>query len=120
MTITVDASKATAVFRPTRPGFHLYSSDLPPDGVQGLGVPTRFLVGGGLAATARPTADKAVRPLLLRELNVTLRVYPDGPVTFTLPVRRSGHSGTATVSYGACSATTCMAPVTDHITRFTY
>ncbi|MFG2004139.1 hypothetical protein ACGFNU_33765 [Spirillospora sp. NPDC048911] len=48
---------------------------------------------------------------------VRLPVYPDGPVTISLPVRRVGTVGEVIVSYGACSKTTCLAPVTDHVTK---
>ncbi|MFC4905690.1 hypothetical protein [Actinomadura gamaensis] len=120
MTIRVTASTATAVFRPVRPGFHLYSRDLPPGGVEGLGVATNLTVRDGLTATARPTADQPVRALHLPSVNATLPVYPDGPVTLTLPLRRSGHAGDAVVSYAACSPTTCLPPVKDHATHVTY
>jgi hypothetical protein len=119
VTITVSARAVRAVYRPTRPGFHVYSVDLPAGGVGGLGVPTRLSVRGGLVATGRATADKPVRPLDLPALGVRLPVYPDGPVTISLPVRRIGRTAGIVVSYGACSSGTCLAPVTDHVTTVT-
>ncbi|GAA4509447.1 hypothetical protein GCM10023191_070610 [Actinoallomurus oryzae] len=116
VTITVTAEAVRAAYRPTRAGFHVYSVDLPEGGVRGLGIPTRLSVRGGLTATGRATADKPVRPLDLPSLGVTLRVYPDGPVTVLLPVRRTGRTADIVVSYGACSSGTCLAPVTDHVT----
>jgi hypothetical protein len=119
VTITVSAGAVRAVYRPTRPGFHVYSVDLPAGGVGGLGVPTRLGVRGGLVATGRATADRPVRPLRLPSLGVSLPVYPDGPVTVSLPVRRIGRTADIVVSYGACSEGTCLAPVTDHVSTVT-
>jgi hypothetical protein len=91
----------------------VYSISLPAGGVDGLGVPTRLGVRGGLRATGSPTADRPIRSLSLPGLNVVLPVYPDGPVTVTLPVTRTGSSSAqAIVSYGACSTSTCLPPVT--------
>jgi thiol-disulfide isomerase/thioredoxin len=115
VTLTVHDSAVVATFRPQQPGFHIYSVDLPEGGVNGLGIPTRLAVRGGLTATGPPTADQPVRLLELRGLSTRLPVYPDGPVTLTLPVRRSGDSVEVVVSYGACSATQCLIPVTDHV-----
>jgi hypothetical protein len=117
VTINVTRPTVRATYRPIRPGFHVYSIDLPPGGVAGLGVPTRLGVRAGLTATGRATADRAVRVLVLPALNVKLPVYPDGPVTVSLPVHRSGRTADIVVSYGACSSSTCLAPVIDHVTR---
>jgi hypothetical protein len=117
VTIKVTRSTVRATYRPVRPGFHIYGIDLPPGGVAGLGVPTRLTVRAGLTATGRATADRTVRMLDLPTLHVRLPVYPDGPVTVSLPVRRSGRMADVVVSYGACSSSTCLAPVTDHVTH---
>jgi hypothetical protein len=103
-----------ATFAPDRPGFHVYSVDLPAGGVQGLGIPTRLGVQGALTAGGKPTADKPVLSLAVTGTDLVLPVYPDGPVTLTLPVggSRSGHVDVV-VSYGACSPGACLAPVTD-------
>lgn len=115
VTAVVSSSTVRVTYRPQRPGFHLYSSSLPAAGVDGLGVPTLLGVRGGLRATGPATADRPVRALHLASLDVTLPVYPDGPVTLTLPVARTGPSPAAqvVVSYGACSAATCLLPVRD-------
>ena len=117
--VTVEAvladGQVQATFRPQRPGFHLYSLDLPPDGVQGLGIPTVVAVRGSLDAIGTPSVDKPVKELRIEELNVTLPVYPDGPVTVTLPVRSIGDGpAEVVVTYGACSASTCLPPVREH------
>lgn len=115
VTLRVSADRVAATFRPQQAGFHIYSVDLPDGGVDGLGIPTRLRVAGGLAATGAATADQPVRMLQLTGLPTQLPVYPDGPVTVTLPVRRSGNSAQVVVSYGACSTAQCLIPVTDHV-----
>ncbi len=114
--VTVEATltdgQLRTTFRPERPGFHLYSLDLPADGVQGLGIPTVVTVRGDLEATGAPSVDAPVRTLRLAELGVELPVYPDGPVTVTLPVRSTGDGpAEVVVTYGACSPSTCLPPV---------
>lgn len=111
VTIAVCPAAVRATYRPLRPGFHLYSVDLPPNGIEGLGIPTRLEVRNGMAATGPLSADKPVRLLRLQALNVQLPVYPDGPVTVTLPVRRTSGAAEIAITYGACSASTCLAPV---------
>lgn len=102
------------------PRHHLYSIDLPPDGVNGLGIATIVSVRGGLRLTGSPTADKPVSTLQIEELHVDLPVdlpvYPDGPVTVTVPVRRTGDGrAQVIVTYAACSATTCLPPVRNRL-----
>lgn len=117
VTINVSKSEVKVTYRPTQPGFHIYSIDLPPGGIDGLGIPTRLGVRGGLTATGHATADKPIRLLNLPTLGVKLPVYPDGPVAVSIPVQRTGRTADIVVSYGACSNSTCLTPVTDHITR---
>ena len=103
-----------ATFAPDKPGFHVYSVDLPDGGVQGLGIPTRLSVQGGLTADGKPRADKKEVAFTVTGAGVTLPVYPDGPVTLTLPVTETGPGHAyVVVSYGACSPGTCLMPVTD-------
>ena len=105
--------RVQAVFRPEQPGFHLYSVELPPGGVDGLGIPTGLDVRGDLRATGKPTADLPTRLLRPAGLQLDLPVYPDGPVTVTLPVQQTGaHQADILVSYAACSERQCLAPVT--------
>jgi hypothetical protein len=106
-------SEVAATFRP-QAGFHLYSVDLPAQGIDGLGIPTVLAVRGDLVATGAPRADRPVRMLRPAGLPVELPVYPDGPVTITLPVRRTGADRVeVVVSYAACSEGRCLMPVTD-------
>ncbi|TDC93077.1 protein-disulfide reductase DsbD family protein [Actinomadura sp. 7K507] len=114
MTIAVLASVVDVTFRPTRPGFHIYGLDLPPGG---LGIPTRVDVRAGLEATGAPSASEPVQWLALPSLGARLPVYPDGPVTISLPVRRTDRTVEVVVSYGACSRTVCLTPVIDRVTK---
>jgi len=105
-------------FRPLQPGFHIYSVDLPAQGVDGMGVPTRVTVRGGLTAVGKPSANRAIRLLQVTGLQSAIPVYPDGPVTFTMPVRRTGsHQAEVIVSYAACSEARCLMPVTGKAIR---
>ncbi|SEL48489.1 hypothetical protein [Streptacidiphilus jiangxiensis] len=104
-----------ATFAPQRPGYHLYSIDLPQTGIDGVGRPLRVTVRSAvLSAGPVVTAERPVR-LPLAGTSLVLPVYPDGPVTASLQVGATG-SGTATVlvSYAACSRDNCLPPVTDH------
>lgn len=108
--------RVRARFIPQRPGFHLYSLDLPSGGVKGLGIPTVVAVRGSLDAAGQLSADAPVSDLRIEELDVDLPVYPDGPVTVTLPVRSTGDGlAEVVVTYGACSASTCLPPVRERV-----
>ncbi|WP_329201175.1 MULTISPECIES: hypothetical protein [unclassified Streptomyces] len=109
----------TAVFAPEGKGFHLYSTDLPPTGVEGVGRPTSVAVSGALVATGRLTAAAQVRSIAVAGVDAAVPVYPDGPVTTALPVRAAG-DGSATVLLGYASCSTqegCTIPVSDRPVR---
>jgi len=106
------------VFTPTQQHFHLYSADLPPKGVNGLGRPTRLeIVSGNALRPAGPLAvDQAATSEYLDVLKLSLSVYPEGAVTLRLPVTRSaGATGSVelSVTYEACSDGACLPPVVD-------
>ncbi|GAA1967662.1 hypothetical protein [Catenulispora subtropica] len=106
-----------ATFAPDRPGFHLYSIDLPPDGIHGVGRPISLAAtkGGMLTATGPLSAETAATTLTLTGTDLTLPVYPDGPVTVDLPVTVADHGdATVLVGYAACSRSTCLPPVSGH------
>ncbi|MGW7331426.1 hypothetical protein ACWGIU_23140 [Streptomyces sp. NPDC054840] len=112
------ASKGTltAVFTPEKKGFHLYSTELPLTGVEGVGRPTAVDVTGVLKTDGKLTAAAGVRSISVPGVDAPMPVYPDGPVTTTLPVRADGN-GDATVllGYASCSAQEgCTIPVADH------
>ncbi|WP_423832852.1 hypothetical protein [Streptomyces manipurensis] len=109
----------TAVFTPEEKGFHLYSTDLPATGVDGVGRPTSVAVDGALAAQGGLRAGAEVRSIRVPGVDSPLPVYPDGPVTTTLPVRASGNGDARVlVGYASCSAEEgCTIPVADRPVR---
>lgn len=106
-----------ATLTPTQRDTHLYAVDLPDDGIQGLGRPTKITVDetsdvraiGAIEANLRAIDDP------IDALHAVLRIYPDGPVTVRVPVapRTKERPATAnvSVSYMACGANGCLAPV---------
>ncbi len=110
--LTVRDGTLRATFTPAQ-GFHLYSKDLPETGVDGIGRPTVLRPGGALSADGPVTADRTVAELRPAGLDLAVPVYPDGPVTLTVPVRAGdGDRYEVTLGYAACSASSCLAPVT--------
>jgi hypothetical protein len=138
---TATHATLVATLTPERPGFHLYSIDLPPDGIQGVGRPISLNVQGSLSASGPLAAQTKATTLRLAGTDLTLPVYPDGPVTVDLPVTigaqsgATGHSGqsmpgahsmldaqsgaTALVGYAACSESACLPPVSGHAVQLT-
>jgi hypothetical protein len=113
----------TGVFKPTEPEFHLYSKDLPRDGLQGVGRPTLLEVVStdGMRATGPLTADQPEEANYVDVLNISFPVYPAGPVSLRLPVEISpgsaGKQAEISVTYMACKGGACLPPVIDkHIT----
>jgi hypothetical protein len=108
------AEEVVVTFTPD-PGYHVYSVDLPPDGIQGLGRPTVVRPVTGLVADGRLRADRDVVLERPAGLDVALPVYPAGPVTVRLPVSDSadgaGDPAVIEIGYAACSDRVCLAPV---------
>ncbi len=113
------------VFTPSRAGYHLYSKDLPRNGVDGLGRPTllelatgsKMQVVGALQESPPIQAEPAVVDY------PDLKVYPAGPVTLRLPVQlpQTGAElvDEVSVTYMACKNTVCDRPVIDKIITVT-
>ena len=100
-----------ARFTPLLARYHVYSKDLPPDGVNGVGRPTRLDIVSGLTAVGELTADATTSDLKTEGIPEVLPVYPDGPVTLRLPVRVAGDGNAQVkVSYMACSTANCLPP----------
>ena len=107
-----------ANFAPTEEGYHVYSKDLPPDGIDGIGRPTLLELSKheAISYIGKLTADKKVHNLA-SPLNADgFPVYPNGPVTLTLPFFLKAEENatieiTAKVTYMACTKTNCKAPV---------
>ena len=109
----------SGTFTPTDADTHLYAKDLPAEGVNGLGRPTRLDVppGSGFTPRGALVADRVARDDRLAELNTTLSVYPPGAVTLRLPVAvpaaRAGKPASVSVTYMACGPNGCRPPVID-------
>jgi thiol-disulfide isomerase/thioredoxin len=106
-------------FAPAESDVHLYDTDLPRDGVDGLGRPTTLRIGSteGLRPRGAVFADRRVELDRIEQLNETLSVYPAGPVTLRMPVElpRRGESTRAEVlvTYMGCGGNGCLPPVID-------
>lgn len=105
----------TATFTPVEPGFHLYSKDIPRYGVNGLGRPTLLELGGNSKMQALGALIESVGAGISSADPSGVLIYPDGPVTLTLPVHLPpGNTWAAdeiSLTYMACSAGGCKAPV---------
>lgn len=110
-----DTYTLTATFTPLEAGLHLYSKDIPPTGVDGLGRPTLLtlpsdsaLMQVGETMENQPTQAAFEGPS-------ELRVYPEGPVTLSIPVLlpdgQDWLDQQVLVTYMACSDRGCRAPV---------
>ena len=105
----------SATFTPQNPGAHLYSKEIPRDGVEGLGRPTLLELANNSALKANGELIESVAseppPFEPKEL----LVYPVGPVTLSQPVLLpEGNNWTndvVLVTYMACDEQGCRAPV---------
>jgi len=99
-----------ATFTPLQEGLHLYGKDMPAEGVNGLGRPTRLDLLGGAIKPAGPVFSD----LSPHELD-GLPIYPEGPVTLRQPVELiAGSDFTAQIelTYMACrTGGECKIPV---------
>jgi hypothetical protein len=108
----------SATFTPPD-GYHLYSKDIPAQGIKGLGRPTLLeLPSGSLLKTAGPLTE-SVKPQKPDFEPRELLVYPRGPVRLSLPVELPAGSDwlddKLSVTYMACSASQCKPPVVGKI-----
>lgn len=106
-------------FTPTRAQFHLYSKDLPRDGLNGLGRPTLLEIVSmdGPAIVGPLIADRPISEYYIELLEQSFPVYPDGAVTLRLPIELPNRKETTltelSLTYMACSASVCLPPVID-------
>ncbi len=104
----------SATFTPPE-GHHLYSKDIPTDGLEGLGRPTLLelteksqmvALGELIESASAEEPDFEPKELL---------VYPAGPVTLSLPVKlpsgKDWIDDEVKITYMACSAYQCKPPV---------
>ena len=111
-----------ATFTPVEHGFHIYSKDLDLKKTDGIGLPTSFdlMPHASLRVAGRVFSNVSPVSLEVKILNVTLPVYPDGPVVLRLPVEvdRADEDIAAqvTVTYMACKTDgECLFPVKKRI-----
>jgi hypothetical protein len=102
-----------ALFVPP-PGYHLYSKDLPRDGVNGQGRPTLLeLPPNSRMQSIGALTESLASAMASYEPDGPL-VYPPGPVTLTLPVRLPLTSGWVkdriSLTYTACTEAACKVP----------
>ncbi|MFJ7961350.1 hypothetical protein ACIQ62_34160 [Streptomyces sp. NPDC096319] len=112
---TSDAGTLVATFTPDEAGFHLYSTALPAEGVEGVGRPTEVRPVGSVATAGEVTVDKPVKSITVPGVRAAVPVYPDGPVTVTLPIRATAPGeAKVLIGYASCSSTEgCTIPVAD-------
>jgi hypothetical protein len=110
----------SATFTPVN-GDHLYSKDIPRDGIYGEGRPTllELTPQPGMRSIGALTAsvDDEVASMGMD----ALLVYPSGPVTLRQQVVLSAGKGwyddQVSITYEACSQTTCKEPVIGKLVR---
>lgn len=115
----------TAEYIPLRPEFHLYSIDLPPNGINGAGRPTKLEIGSGsdLKVTEALFVDKPVLFLDIEGFDEPFPIYPDGPVTLRRPIEAENWTSITeldvSLTYMACSSQgRCLPPVVDEKLSF--
>lgn len=105
-----------ATFTPEEADAHLYSKDLPLEGLDGLGRPTRLDLPEGSPLQARGDLQEsaAAESLVVSPDLPALPVYPAGPVTLRLPVTlppEGADSAQVLISYMVCTPRGCNKPV---------
>lgn len=121
VTLTLEGNSSgaawlSAQFAPTEDDVHLYSKDLPRTGIDGLGRPTRVDAdaSSSIQLTGAGVADRPIQLDVIPALNVSVPIYPAGPVTLRFPAKRSGRGPAVfRVSYMGCGLRGCLAPVVD-------
>ena len=106
-----------AIYRPTNEHYHLYSKDLPPKGLDGVGRPTLLkILGNGVASTDALLESAPTINLKAVWSQEPVSVYPEGPVTLRLPIKflintSSPIAAELSLTYMTCSDTICLPPV---------
>lgn len=103
-----------AKFTPDK-GYHLYSKDIPREGVFGQGRPTLLELTPQSQIRSIGEMTASVPDEVSSMGTDALLVYPAGPVTLRFPVTLPPGTGwydeLLSVTYEACSQTTCLTPV---------
>ena len=104
----------SATFTPMD-GFHMYSKDIPPSGVNGLGRPTLIELSGESQMTPLGGLIESVHAEVPDFEPRELLVYPPGTVTLSLPVELPQGNDwvdeNVKITYMSCSETGCKPPV---------
>ena len=115
-----------ATFSPLEIGYHVYSKDLPADGIDGIGRPTLLELSKheAISDVGKLTADKKIHNLASPLNAEGFPVYPDGPVTLSLPFTMKPDANapvevTTKITYMACTKTSCNAPVEGKVVKLT-
>jgi hypothetical protein len=115
-----------ATFSPLEIGYHVYSKDLPADGIDGIGRPTLLELSkhAAISDVGKLTADKKIHNLASPLNAAGFPVYPDGPVTLSLPftMKPDAHAPvevTTKITYMACTKTSCNPPVEGKVVKLT-
>ena len=105
----------SATFTPQTPSLHLYSKEIPRNGVEGLGRPTLLELANNSTLKANGELIESVASQLSPFVPKELLVYPTGPVTLSQPVLlpegNSWINDIVLVTYMACDEQGCRAPV---------
>jgi hypothetical protein len=108
-----DSFFLTAEFIPPA-GYHLYSKDLPRSGMNGQGRPTLLELPPNSRMQSTGVLAESVSSAMVGHQPDGPAVYPDGPVTLTLPIKLPPVSGWVedqiSVTYMACSESVCKVP----------
>jgi hypothetical protein len=101
------------------PGYHLYSKDLPREGVDGLGRPTLLELTADSKMTALGPLEESVAALEEISEVAALLAYPAGPVALTLAVSLPPGAGwvvdALSLTFMVCTDTGCKPPVVGRI-----
>jgi hypothetical protein len=105
----------SATFTPQLLGMHLYSKEIPRNGVDGLGRPTLLELANDSALKANGELTESVVSSQAPLDPNNLLLYPAGPVTLSLPVLlpdgNNWINDKVIVTYMACDGQGCRAPV---------
>ena len=95
-------------------GYHLYSKDLPVTGINGQGRPTLLELPSNSRMQSIGALSESVGADMVDDEPDGPLVYPDGPVTLTLPIKlpltRGWVNDQISLTYMPCSALSCKVP----------
>ena len=112
-----DHAEIAVTFTPTVESGHFYGTSMPRGGIDGAGRPTLVeLVGADWSADGPVVESATARDQVLPGFSAPFQLYPDGPVTLRLPIRRvaAGSVGPVRVALTFMVCTTsgvCFPPV---------